>query len=618
MKAYTAEEFHERIIQKCNGGFALNGYDLAYLEEWNEKVSQFHDYRLEMVKMKEFHFLNYIQNILKEHLAENPILGSNPNVIKQLEEINTQYNTWINLGSTFSENTDQKARGGRTYAWNNYFKAVPALLTLLKFKLNITQPMFPSWDILLDFFTDTFLKNNYSDIKSNPTPFTKKLAECSKRWAQHEGIRIQVEGKENLGLIPSECTQTPRVNLFVPSHRYPTPDILLLGDLIEHLGLPHCIIFGNPKMFANIPDLFKRQIAFLPDFIPVGDIKDMDPNKKISMSLNRSPNFILYLQGFTSNIGDIQRISKQSVNKLIAVLLTMVFDDPFPKYFEGCEVNIYPIAYESESEFSFNKPNHRDVLYKIKFGKPLKYGAVQTLTKLQLGSIPLRKENYLALLNGKISGNGPRYIDNYLLTYWWENIIDHAELELKQLVERTKEKLGLYSKEGAKLLYSMKTIPGMDNRQNQILHIYLLGLESGKYYVGKTSNPSTHNLLENVQSNWTSIYKPNKIIEIISNCNDNDLDKYTLRYMNKYGIGNVRGGSHLEVILSEEKLNIIDRILNKANIPKLIGKCSICQDLNHYAKDCPNLPKQCIKCKLYGHGIENCPKTLVDNKGLPI
>ena len=45
---------------------------------------------------------------------------------------------------------------------------------------------------------------------------------------------------------------------------------------------------------------------------------------------------------------------------------------------------------------------------------------------------------------------------------------------------------------------------------------------------------------------------------------DYDEDKYTLKYMNKYGINNVRGGSFCELYLSEE---------NQKNIKKILTKC---------------------------------------------
>ena len=59
--------------------------------------------------------------------------------------------------------------------------------------------------------------------------------------------------------------------------------------------------------------------------------------------------------------------------------------------------------------------------------------------------------------------------------------------------------------------------------------IYILELEEGKYYIGKTSNIDLrieqHNELYG--SEWTKKYKPINVLEIIKDCDDYDEDKYT-------------------------------------------------------------------------------------------
>ena len=76
-----------------------------------------------------------------------------------------------------------------------------------------------------------------------------------------------------------------------------------------------------------------------------------------------------------------------------------------------------------------------------------------------------------------------------------------------------------------------------------MVYIYILKLQENKYYVGKTNNPSfrIENHLNGDGSSWTTIYKPLKLVEMIPNCDDYDEDKYTQKYMDKYGIDNVRG-----------------------------------------------------------------------------
>ena len=84
--------------------------------------------------------------------------------------------------------------------------------------------------------------------------------------------------------------------------------------------------------------------------------------------------------------------------------------------------------------------------------------------------------------------------------------------------------------------------------------IYVLELESNKYYIGKSNN---HDIRINdhdngIGSEWTKKYKPIKIKEIIHNCDMFDEQKYTKKYMYEYGIENVRGGSYVQINLKQK------------------------------------------------------------------
>lgn len=123
-----------------------------------------------------------------------------------------------------------------------------------------------------------------------------------------------------------------------------------------------------------------------------------------------------------------------------------------------------------------------------------------------------------------------------------------------------------------------------------MVSIYILELENNKYYVGKSNNTSSRikNHLYSKGSYWTQKYKPVKILEIIENCDVYDEEKYTLKYMDKYGINNVRGGSFAQINLSNTQIELIIKQLRNAN-----DKCLHCGNSGHFIH----------KCKYFKHDL---------------
>jgi predicted GIY-YIG superfamily endonuclease len=113
--------------------------------------------------------------------------------------------------------------------------------------------------------------------------------------------------------------------------------------------------------------------------------------------------------------------------------------------------------------------------------------------------------------------------------------------------------------------------------------IYALKLESDKYYIGKSDNVDEriNQHFAGYGSSWTSEYKPISVIEKIYSDDPFDEDKYVKKYMHKYGIDNVRGGTYSCIYLCDDEVCILTREIRHAN-----GACLRCGHNGHFIIDC--------------------------------
>jgi predicted GIY-YIG superfamily endonuclease len=118
-------------------------------------------------------------------------------------------------------------------------------------------------------------------------------------------------------------------------------------------------------------------------------------------------------------------------------------------------------------------------------------------------------------------------------------------------------------------------------------NIYVLRLEDGHFYIGKSDNviKRYQEHLNGSGSAWTRIHKPIKLELTRSLQGDHDENNTTKDYMKKYGINKVRGGSYTQMVLPEDVKGLLER--------ELRGNADVC-----------------YKCSLPGHFIEQCPVTV--------
>jgi predicted GIY-YIG superfamily endonuclease len=157
--------------------------------------------------------------------------------------------------------------------------------------------------------------------------------------------------------------------------------------------------------------------------------------------------------------------------------------------------------------------------------------------------------------------------------------------------------------------------------------IYVLMLENGKYYIGKTLSVENRikQHFKGIGSAWTKKHRPLEVVETIPNCGPYSEDMYTLRYMKQYGIENVRGGIYCQINLPDETIRAIKHIQDGDE-----DRCYTCGSLTHFTDRCTEGPslagtikerddpeavlnvkvythtKMCEKCGYRGHTMENC------------
>ena len=125
-------------------------------------------------------------------------------------------------------------------------------------------------------------------------------------------------------------------------------------------------------------------------------------------------------------------------------------------------------------------------------------------------------------------------------------------------------------------------------------NIYVLRLEGGRYYVGKTDCIKDR-VIQHLNGNgsaWTKKYKPLAIDKLLKNVSPFQEDAITKEYMSKYGIDNVRGGSYVQMELDDVQKESLNREIWGAK-----DSCLQCGMKGHWVKDC-YITKEIIRNKI--------------------
>ena len=113
--------------------------------------------------------------------------------------------------------------------------------------------------------------------------------------------------------------------------------------------------------------------------------------------------------------------------------------------------------------------------------------------------------------------------------------------------------------------------------------IYVLYLKGGNYYIGKSNNVYARyqQHLNGKGSAWTKKYPPISLVKTIESASPFDEDKITKEYMAKYGIEKVRGGSYVDLELSQFHMDALNMEIRSAK-----NLCTQCGRAGHFVKDC--------------------------------
>lgn len=117
-----------------------------------------------------------------------------------------------------------------------------------------------------------------------------------------------------------------------------------------------------------------------------------------------------------------------------------------------------------------------------------------------------------------------------------------------------------------------------------MLNIYIFSCHNNKYYVHlmkKVKGIIKH--VSNLNIDWLNRYPPLEILDVIKDCNSKHVDDTVIKYMDMFGIMNVRGGSFCHTNLSKLDVDNIVPYIDADN------GCVFCKCKEHTINMCDNM-----------------------------
>jgi|GEM_PF-2055320 len=141
-------------------------------------------------------------------------------------------------------------------------------------------------------------------------------------------------------------------------------------------------------------------------------------------------------------------------------------------------------------------------------------------------------------------------------------------------------------------------------------HAYALELESGKYYVGVSSDykKRLEQHFNGKGSVWTKLYKPIKVLEIVE-ADDFTENNLTLEYMSTYGIENVRGAAYCSIKLDANVIKVLKKQISSMVRTSVQMENALEKKANKLRmtdNDREELDIKCSRCGRNNHAMEQC------------